>query len=92
MILKMNVPVRIENLRHHPAEAVERLRSLLVSGVNACPDSRRNNSYDVEDGDRIFYIHVSPSGTVLLLAAWRKEGAPLATLRAPVGEAIACCG
>jgi hypothetical protein len=93
MIFKMNGPIRIENLRQHPAETVDRLRCLLVMGAHANPDPHRKGFYDLEDGNRAFYIHVSPTGNVLLLATWLKEGARHATLhQARVTEAAACCG
>jgi hypothetical protein len=93
MTLKMSGPVRIENLRHQPGEAVERLRSLLGAGASANPDPHRKGFYDLEDEGRTFYIHVSRTGTVLLLAIWPREGAHHATLHeAPLAEAVACCG
>ncbi|HMD84239.1 MAG TPA: hypothetical protein VKO18_06010 [Terriglobia bacterium] len=93
MILKMSGPHRIDNLRHYPAETVDRLRGLLVAGAHANPDPHRKGFYDLEDGDRTFYIHVSPIGAILLLATWPREGAFQATLHeAPLAEAVACCG
>lgn len=92
MILKLDGPLQIEDLRHHPAETVERLRGLLLAGACASPDPHRKNYYDLEDDDRAFYIHVAPTGTVLLLAAWPREGAHLGTLQSVLGQAIACCG
>lgn len=77
MLLKLNEPLQIENLRNYPAEAARRLRELLLRGALASPDPQRKNFYDVEDGSCVFYIHISPAGTVLLLAIWAKEGAPL---------------
>jgi hypothetical protein len=92
MTLKMSGPVRIENLRHQPEKAVERLRCLLAAGASANPDPRRKGFYDLEDEDRAFYIHVSRTGTVLLLAIWPRAGAHLGTLHeAPHAEAVACC-
>jgi hypothetical protein len=92
MILKMSGPHRIDNLRHYPAETVDRLRCLLVNGAYASPDPHRKGFYDLEDGDRGFYIDVSPTGTVLLIASWPKEDAHHATLHeAPLAEAVACC-
>ena len=92
MILKMSGPLRIEDLRHHPGETVDRLRRLLVAGADASPDPHRQGFYDLEDGDRVFYIHVSPTATVLLLAVWSREGVHAATLhKAPRTEAVACC-
>jgi len=75
MILKMKDSFRIDNLRRCPPERVEALRSALVAGVVAAADPRRKSFYDLEAGDNIFYIHVSPTGTVLLLACWSKEPA-----------------
>jgi hypothetical protein len=92
MILKMSGPIRIENLRHHSTETVDRLRCLLVAGAQASPDSRRKGFYDLADGDRAFYIHVSPTGSVLLLAVWPRVVAPGAILhKVPRAEAAACC-
>jgi hypothetical protein len=93
MIVKMTGPLQIDNFRHYPAERVERLRSLLATGVLAVPDSHRKNFYDLEDGDRMFYVHLCPTGTVLLLAVWQKESAHQAPPReAPLAETLACCG
>jgi hypothetical protein len=91
MILKMSGPLRIDNLRHYPAETVDRLRCLLLAGASASPDPHRKGFYDLEDGDRAFYIHQSRTGTVLLLAIWPREGACHAALHeAPLAAAVAC--
>ena len=64
----------IENLRHYPAELVEKLHRLLAQGVEAQPDPRRKGFYDLDSGTRVFFIHISPvSGNVILLASWLKE-------------------
>jgi len=92
MVLKMNGPLRIDNLRRYPSETVEALRSTLVAGAIAAADPHRKDFYDLEAGDKIFYIHLSPTGTVLLLACWRKEPAHQVIPReAPLREARACC-
>jgi hypothetical protein len=92
MVLKMNGSFRIDNLRRYPSETVEALRRTLVAGVTASADPHRKNFYDVEAGDNIFYIHLSPTGTVLLLASWGKEPAHQAIPRqAPLPEARAYC-
>jgi len=92
MILKMSGQFRIDNLRRYPSETVEALRSALVAGVIAAADPRRKNFYDLEAGDNIFYIHLCPTGTVLLLACWRKEAAHQAIpSEAPLPEARAYC-
>ncbi len=74
MIVRIDGDVRIENLRHYPAEIVENLRILLANGADADPDPRRKNFYDVHNCSRGFFIHISPiSGKVMLLASWLKD-------------------
>jgi streptogramin lyase len=73
MTLKLNGNTRIDNLRNYPSEVVEKLRALLKAGARTNPDPHRENFYDVEDGSRMFYIHVSPNGGVWLLASWQKR-------------------
>ena len=92
MILKMNDSFRIDNLRRYPFETVEALRHALVAGAIAAADPRRKDFNDLDAGERAFYIHVSPTGTVLLLASWRKEPAGQ-TVRpeAPLPKARAYC-
>ena len=78
MVLRLKHPPEIENLRNHPAETVEKLRRLLVSGAPARPDPRRANFYEVENRSQVFYIHISPvSGKVWLLATWTKDEEPV---------------
>lgn len=73
MVLRLNDEVVIENPGRFPAESVERLRTLLAQGVPAQADARRQNFYEVESGDRVYWIHVSPiSGRVVLLAEWNR--------------------
>jgi len=72
MTLKMNGNTGIDNLRNYPADIVEKLRSLLASGARAYPDPNRKEFYDLENGSRMFYIHISPTGNVWLLASWMK--------------------
>jgi hypothetical protein len=92
MILKLNGSFQIDNLRRYPSETVEALRSALVAGVNATADPRRKNFYDLEAGDNVFYIHLSPTGTVLLLACCVKKPAHQAIPReAQLPEARAYC-
>ena len=92
MILRMNGPFRIENLRHYTSETVEEVRRLLVAGAMATADPHRKNFYDLQTENGFFYIHVSPTGTVLLLACWRKAPAHRDDPReARVPEAVACC-
>ena len=73
MTLTLNGNTRIDNLRNYPSEIVEKLRALLVAGANACPDPHRRNFYEVENGSRMFYIHLLPNGRVWLLASWLKQ-------------------
>jgi hypothetical protein len=73
MILRMEGQPTIDNLQNYPVEIVDQLRKLLVDGVSARQDPRRNNFYDVEHAVRTFFVHVSPSsGRVILLAQWER--------------------
>jgi len=73
MVLRVRENPRIDNLRNYPADIVEKLRALLVAGAQVYPDPHRREFYDVANGSRMFYIHVSPTGKVWLLATWLKE-------------------
>jgi len=73
MLLRLNVNPIIDNPRRFPREVVEELRRLLTKGAPAVADLRRKGFYDVEDGERVFYVHIAPNGTVWLLATWLKE-------------------
>ena len=69
MILRMEDPPTIHNLRNYPAEVVDQLGKLLVEGVAARQDPRRNNFYDLDHAAHTFFVHVCPSsGKVILLA------------------------
>lgn len=77
MVLRLADELRIENLRNHPPEEVERLRALLAAGAEVREDPHRERFYEVPNGRRVYYIHISPtSGTVWLLASWQKDDAP----------------
>jgi len=73
MLLRLERMPIIDNLRKYPAATVEKLRELLATGAPAKADPRRKNFFEVEDGCQIFYIHLTPSKSkVLLLATWDK--------------------
>jgi hypothetical protein len=73
MLLRMGTEFEIDNPRNYPARAVKELRQLLADGVLAQADAKRRNFYDVELDDRTFFVYVSPSGSVTLLAMWEKR-------------------
>ncbi len=74
MMLRLtNEPV-IDNLGHYSRDTVGQLRNLLLSGTQAVPDPLRANFFDLDDGRRVFYIHLRPTGKVLLIASWPKSG------------------
>ena len=73
MVLRLMEDPTIDNLRNYPADIVEKLRALLVAGAEAYPDPRRKQFYDLQNGSRVFYIHLSPTGKVWLLATWLKQ-------------------
>jgi hypothetical protein len=71
MLIRLNHRPVIDNLRNYPREIVERLGTALCGGVIAEADPRRKGFYDISDGDRSFFIHISPvTGHVWLLASW----------------------
>ncbi len=70
MRLRLETTPVIDNLRKYPVGTVEKLRGLLTAGAEARPDPHRKNFYDVDNGFEMFYIHIAPSGKVLLLAKW----------------------
>jgi hypothetical protein len=74
MLIRLNDKPVIDNLRHYPREIVDRLAMLLCEGAVADADPRRKGFYDVSDGGRSFFIHISPvTGHVWLLASWCAE-------------------
>ena len=93
MKLQLNQPA-IENLRRYPAPLIDRLAALLQSGAEAEADAGRAGFYDVAEGSRVYYIHISPvSGRVLLLATWEDEPESRRA-RPPLSAALAmqsCC-
>lgn len=61
----------IEDLRNHPARAVNVLRDLLSSGANLLPDPKRAGFYELHGESTAYYIHISPvTGKIILLATW----------------------
>jgi hypothetical protein len=65
---------QIEDPRDHSPETQERLRHLLVSGAPARPDPKRTDVFEIEDHERIFYVHMAKtSGKVTLLAVWSRD-------------------
>ena len=71
MTLKLNGNLQIENLHDYPSEWVETLRRALARGTTVTPDPKRKRIFELESGDRLYYIDVLPSGRkIVLLAAW----------------------
>lgn len=91
MLLRLDTIPTIENLNHHAEAIVQRLASLLQYGAFAEPDPRRKGFYDVSDGTRVFFIHISPvSGKVLLLASWESVPAARPAARRAFAGAYDC--
>ena len=83
MVLRLDQNTSIEDLRHHPAEVIEKLRALLASGAVAHEDPHRESFYEVENNGRVYYICVSPiTGKVLLLGTWLADRKPIAGIKA----------
>jgi hypothetical protein len=78
MTLKLK-EAKVDNLRNYPRDVVEKLSGLLTAGAEAQVDTHRKGFYDVYNGSRVFFIHISPvSGNVMLLASWLTERAKAA--------------
>lgn len=61
----------IEDLGNHSSATIISLGLLLAGTLDATPDPKRKNFYEVQDGRTVCYIHVSPAtATIFLLAAW----------------------
>ncbi|HEV2349033.1 MAG TPA: hypothetical protein VG028_04205 [Terriglobia bacterium] len=93
MKLRLKREPIIDNLRNHPAEMVEKLRSLLLTGAPANPDPHRRDFYEIENCSTIYYIHLSPlNSKVMFLAAWDKDGCEETVTEEVSPEVLACCG
>ena len=74
MFLQTERRPTVDNPRGYPAEIVDELEQLLVSGGSARPDPARPGFYDLQGIDRTFFIHISRrNGTVMLLATWPRR-------------------
>lgn len=92
MMLRIKNRLSIKSLRNHSVEALEAVRALLTDGAEARPDLSRRNYYELDGGDRVFYIFVSPAtGKVTLLAVWDNARRSMAS-RVNQSELAACCG
>ena len=92
MLLRLNYNPLINNPRHCPVEAVEELRRLLTQGAPAVADLHRRGFYDVEDGERVFYVHIAPTGSVWLLATWLNSRAAAPPHTPALAEQACACG
>jgi hypothetical protein len=77
MLLRLKGDINIEDRWNHSVESIEELRRLLAEGVEAVPEPQRRGFYEVQTEFQVFYIHVCPSGKVLLLAIWPAELQPV---------------
>jgi hypothetical protein len=73
MRLNFGDRLEIQDLGNHPAWTVIKLGILLAGGVDARPDLKRKDLYEVESVATVYYIYVSPvTGTISLIATWKK--------------------
>ena len=73
MVLKLKGGIVIEDLWGRFPGSAGDLRALLSGGAPAIADSHRRGFYEVEGASHVFYVHICPSGKVLLLALWPKQ-------------------
>jgi hypothetical protein len=72
--VELNSELKIEDPRGHSPETLRRLREALSLGASATPDAQRLNLFEIEAGEQVFYIHVSPlTRNITLLATWTRE-------------------
>jgi hypothetical protein len=71
--LELTAESKIEDPRGHSPETLRRLREAIASGVPANPDARRPGFFEIQSEDQVFYIHVSPTQKITLLATWSHE-------------------
>ena len=91
MLIRLDHKPAIDNIHKYPQSIVDRLAVLLSAGAVAEADARRKGFYDVSDGDRVFFIHISPvSGKVFLLASWRVEPSLPLVARAASARSFEC--
>jgi hypothetical protein len=91
MLIRLNHKPAIDNIHKYPQSIVDRLSTLLTHGALGDADPRRKGFYDVTDGDRTFFIHISPvSGKVFLLASWQVEPALPLVARAASARSFEC--
>jgi hypothetical protein len=73
MRLNFGDMLEIQDLGNHPASTVINLGILLAGGVDAKPDLKRKDLYEVESVTTAYYIYVSPvTGAISLIASWKK--------------------
>ena len=71
---RLTAESKIEDPRGHSAETLLRLRRALASAAPAVPDPRRPGFFEIQAGEQVFYIHVSPTTQkITLLATWSHE-------------------
>jgi len=76
MVMRYAKELEIEDIRHHPAEMIAMLRTLLEEGTPVTPDPKRSDFYEIESDSVVYYVHISPvTGKILLLATWPTETA-----------------
>jgi len=63
----------IQDLGNHSALTMINLAILLAGEVNATPDPKRKDLYEIESVSTVYYIYVSPfTGTISLITARKK--------------------
>jgi len=73
MRINFGEKLEIQDLGNHPAATMINLAFLLSGEVNATPDPKRNDLYEIENGSTVYYVYKSPfSGTIFLIATWKK--------------------
>jgi hypothetical protein len=71
MLSQMKQSLPADNPRNYPAEIIEELEALLLSGRPCVPDPKRKHFYDLQNDRRTFFIYISPkTARLTLLGTW----------------------
>jgi hypothetical protein len=67
----------IRDLGNHAVATLVELGLLLAGTVNARPDPKRPQFYEIEAGQTVYYVYAAAvSGVIFLLAKWERLASP----------------
>jgi hypothetical protein len=74
MVMRWENDLHVEDMRCHPQELVRGLEILLLGGTKLTPDPKHPGFFEVQNDTQVYYVHIVPnSSKVLLLATWIQD-------------------